>query len=86
MTNNHKTMKTHSSTFSPFAIQAQVKTDAFKQHALFRFGVFALSVAAGYFFCRLVFTGLQLLPALGAHAKASPAADALSTLHAGFGN
>jgi hypothetical protein len=79
-------MKTHSSAVNSPAFPAQVKTDALRQHASFRLGVFVLSVAGGYFFCRLVFTGLQLLPALGAHAKASPAADVLNTLHAGFGN
>lgn len=68
------------------ALPAQAKIEAFRQHASFRLGVFALSAGGGFFFCRLVFTGLRLLPSLGAHADASPVADALNTLHAGFGN
>jgi hypothetical protein len=79
-------MKTYSSAVNSPAFPAQVKTDVLRQHALLRLGVFALSVGAGYFFCHSVFTGLQSLPALSAHAKATPAADALNTLHAGFGN
>jgi len=78
-------MKTQT-TVNHLAFPTQAKIDAFKQHALFRLAVFALSVGGGYSCCRLVFTGLRLLPALGAHAQASPVADVLNTLHAGFGN
>jgi hypothetical protein len=79
-------MKTQPSAANDLTFPAQAKLDAFRQHALFRLTVFALSAGAGYFFCRLVFTGLRLLPSLGAQAQASPVADVLHTLHAGFGN
>jgi hypothetical protein len=79
-------MKTQPSAVNHLAFPAQAKLDAFGQHALFRLTVFALSAGGGYFSCRLVFTGLRLLPSLSAHAQASPVADVLHTLHAGFGN
>jgi hypothetical protein len=79
-------MKTQPSAVNQLAFPAQAKINAFRQHALFRLSVFALSAAGGYSFCRLVFTGLRFLPSLSAQAQASPVADVLHTLHAGFGN
>lgn len=45
-----------------------------------------LSAAAGYFFTRLAYAGIRLLPSLGAaaHQKASPLIDVLKTPHSGF--
>lgn len=81
-------MRTHAPTTDALAISAQARIEALKQNTLFRLGVFGLSVAGGYFFSRLLYTGLQLLPPLAAeaHAKGRPLADVLRTLHSGFGN
>jgi len=81
-------MKNHASEGRAVAARAQVMTDGFSDHLLFRITVFTISAAGGYFFSRWVFTFLPTLPFWTnlAHEKANPAADALRTLHSGFTN
>ena len=81
-------MKVPTSETSAIAMSTQAKIDDIKRHFLFRFGVFALAVAAGWFLSHLVYEGFRLLPVLGAgaHEKASPFLDVLRTLHSGFGH
>lgn len=81
-------MRPHTPATGAVAIPAHVRTDLIKQNTLFRLGVFGLSVAVGFFFSRFLYTGLRLLQPLAAqaHAKGTPIADVLRTLHSGFGN
>ena len=64
------------------------KMDALMENFLFRVAVFSLSVAGGYYFTRWAYSALHHMPFLSivAHDKAKPAADALNTLHSGFGD
>jgi len=68
--------------------EAEKKIDDIKQNFWFRAGVFALSMAGGVLFSRLLHAGFALLPALGdgAHDKASPLVAVLKILHSGLGN
>lgn len=70
------------------AISAEKKIVDIKQSFWFRAGVFALSVAGGFLFTRLLHTGFALLPSLGheAHDKASPLVTVLKMFRSGFGN
>ena len=81
-------MEARSPEVSAVAMSAQAKIDDIKRRPLFHFGIFALAVAGGYFFSRLAYEGLRLVPSLGAgaHTKAGPFLDVLKTLHSGFSN
>jgi hypothetical protein len=70
------------------AISTENKIDDIKQNLWFRAAVFALSVAGGILFARLVHAGFAWLPSLrdGAHGKVSPLVAVLKMLHSGFGN
>jgi hypothetical protein len=68
------------------AVAISEKINDFKQSFWLRAGVFALSVAGGILFVRILHAVFSLLPSLGVHADASPVADVLNTLHTGFGN
>jgi hypothetical protein len=81
-------MRTHASECSAVSPCAPTRLDGLKEHFLFRIAVFTLSVAGGYYFTRWVCSVVHLLPFWThlAHEKANPAADALRTLHSGFGD
>jgi hypothetical protein len=81
-------MRTHVEEVSPIANYARAKMDELLEHTPFRIVVFTVSVAAGYGFTYLVYTGMHLLHCWSAsgHDKASPVADMLRTLHSGFSN
>ena len=81
-------MRTHATQASAIATCAKAKMDGLRGHTLFRIAVFTFSVAAGYGFSYLVYTGMHLLHSwsASAHDKASPVADILRTLHSGFSN
>ena len=72
---------------SAVATCAQSKMDRITRHLAFRIAIFTTSAAVGYGFTYLFYNGLHHLPAwAAAHDKATPAIDALKTLHSGFGN
>jgi hypothetical protein len=81
-------MKTHASEGSAVSPCAQTKMDVLMEYIPFRIAVFTLSVAGGYYFTRWVCSVVHQLPFWTnvAHDKAKPAADALRTLHSGFGD
>lgn len=81
-------MRTHATEASTIATYTRAKMDELCGHTPFRIVVFTLSVAAGYWFSYLVYTGMHLLHSWSASApdKASPVADMLRTLHSGFSN
>jgi hypothetical protein len=78
-------MKAQSLETSAVAISTRSKIDDIKRQPLFRFGVFALSIAGTCFLFRLAYE-FVLLPSLGAHARAGTLLNVLKTLPSGFGN
>ena len=81
-------MKTHAAEGNAISPCVQTRLDLLMENFLFRIAVFTLSVAGGYYFTRWVWVTVQHLPfwTTVAHEKAKPAADALRTLHSGFGD
>ncbi len=81
-------MKMQTPAVATTAISAEKKIDDIKQSFWFRAAVFALSVAGGILFSRLLHAGFTLLPSLrdGAHGKVSPLVAVLKMLHSGMGN
>jgi hypothetical protein len=81
-------MKMHASEGSAVSPCAQSQLDRLMEHMLFRIAVFTLSVAGGYYFTRWTWATVHHMPfwTSVAHDKAKPAADALKTLHSGFGD
>jgi hypothetical protein len=81
-------MKTPAPKYSAVDTCAQTNQNGPQRRIAFNIMVFSLSVAGGYFVTHLVFIALHQLPFWSnvAHQKASPASDALRTLHSGFGN
>jgi hypothetical protein len=79
-------METPAATVVTFS--AEKKTDDFKQNFWVRIGAFALSVAGGFIFARLLYVGFAVLPTLGdgAQNKVSPVVTILKILRSGFGN
>ncbi len=73
---------------SAVAISVDKKIGDIKQNFWFRTSMFALSIAGGVVFTRLLYAGLALLPLLGngAQGKASPVVAVLKMLRSGFGN
>jgi hypothetical protein len=81
-------MKIHASEGSADSPCVPTKVDMLMEHFLFRVAVFTLSVAGGYYFTRWAYSAVHHMPfwTSVAHDKAKPAADALKTLHSGFGD
>jgi hypothetical protein len=81
-------MKMQTPAVGSMAISADKKIDDVKLNFWFRAGIFALSVAGGILFTRLLHTGFSLLPSVGDGAadKASPLVAVLKMLHSGLGN
>jgi hypothetical protein len=81
-------MKTPAPVYSAEDTCAKTSKNVPETGIAFKIVVFGLSVAGGYFVTHMVCTVLHQLPFWSnmAHQKASPATDALRTLHSGFGN
>jgi hypothetical protein len=81
-------MKMQTSAAATMAFFAEKKIDDIKQSFWFRAAVFALSVAGGILFSRLLHAGFAWLPSLGvgAHGKVSPLVAVLKMLRSGMGN
>jgi hypothetical protein len=81
-------MRIHAGEESPIAIYARAKMDELQGNIPFRIVVFTVSVAAGYGFTYLVYTGMHALHSWSASApdKTSPVAEIFRTLHSGFSN
>lgn len=81
-------MKTPAPVYNAEDTCAQANQNGPERGVAFKIFVFSLSVAGGYFVTHMVFTVLHQLPFWSnmAHQKASPATDALRTLHSGFGD
>jgi hypothetical protein len=81
-------MSTHAGEASTIANYARAKLDEWLERTDFRIVVFTVSVAAGYGFTYLVYSGMHLLHiwSTSGHDKSSPLAEILRTLHSGFSN
>ena len=81
-------MRTHLAEASTFATYTRAKLDEWMERVDFRIAVFTVSVAAGYGFTYLVYTGMHALHiwSASAHDKTSPLTEILRTLHSGFSN
>jgi hypothetical protein len=81
-------MRTNATEVSTIASYTRAKMDEWMERIDFRIVVFTISVAAGYGFTYLVYSGVHLLHLWSASGqdKSSPLAELLRTLHSGFSN
>ena len=81
-------MKMETPAATVVALSVERKIGDIKQNFWFRAGAFALSVAGGVLFARLLHAGFSVLPTLGdgAQNKVSPVVTILKILRSGLGN
>jgi hypothetical protein len=81
-------MKMETPAATVVALSAERKIGDIKQNFWFRAGVFALSVAGGVLFARLLHMGFTVLPTFGngAQNKVGPVLTILRILRSGLGN